>query len=85
MKGTKMVHTRAMDLTPPRMTEAVSMQMAMPMIQVGMPNVSLASREMELACTVQPMPNEANAVKTAKRTASHFMPNPRSKAYIGPP
>ena len=73
MMGTKMVHTRAMDLTPPRMTEAVSMQMAMPISQVGMPNVSLASREMELACTVHPIPKEAKAVKTAKRMASHFM------------
>ena len=85
MKGTSTVHTRAMAFTPPRMTEAVSTQTKMPMIHVGMPNVSLASRAIELACTVQPMPKEASAVKTAKITASHFMPRPRSKAYIGPP
>ena len=80
-----MVHTRAMALTPPRMTQAASKQTKMPTIHVGMPKVSLASKAIELACTVQPMPNDARAVKVANRMASHFMPNPRSKAYIGPP
>ena len=56
-----------------------------PTIHVGMPNVSWVSKAMEVACTVQPMPNDANAVNTAKSTASHFMPSPRSRAYIGPP
>ena len=85
MKGTSTMHTRAMAFTPPRMTEAVSTQTNTPTTQVGMPKVSLASRAMELACTVQPIPNEAKAVNTAKSRASHFMPSPRSKAYIGPP
>ena len=48
MNGTKMVHTRAMALTPPRMTEPVSKQIQMPTTHVGMPKVSLASRAMEL-------------------------------------
>ena len=85
MKGTSTVQTRAMAFTPPRMTAAVSTHTTMPTIHVGMPNVSLVSRAMLLACTVQPMPNDARAVKTAKSTASHFMPSPRSSAYIGPP
>ena len=41
--------------------------------------------EMALACTVLPMPNDASAVNRANSTASHFQPNPRSRAYIGPP
>ena len=64
---------------------AVSTQTKMPTAHVGTPKVSLARRAMLLACTVQPMPNDASAVKTAKRMASHFMFKPRSRAYIGPP
>ena len=41
--------------------------------------------DMAFACTVLPMPKEARAVKAAKSMASHFQPNPRSRAYIGPP
>ena len=40
---------------------------------------------MAFACTVLPMPNDAKAVKMAKRIANHFHPKPRSSAYIGPP
>ena len=40
---------------------------------------------MAFACTVLPIPNEAIAVKKAKSTAIFFHPNPRSRAYIGPP
>ena len=85
MNGTKMVQTRAMDFTPPMMTRAVSEQTNRPAIHVGMPNVSFAKRAMELACTVQPMPKLASAVKMAKASANHFMPRPSSRAYIGPP
>ena len=85
MKGTRMVQTRAMDFTPPMMTSAVNMQMNTPTIQVGMPKVSFAKRAIELACTVQPMPKLARAVKMAKVRASHFMPRPSSRAYMGPP
>ena len=85
MKGTKTVHTRAMALTPPKMTQAAKTQTKIPTIHVGIPNVSLANRAIEFACTVQPMPNDAKAVKVANRIASHFMPKPRSRAYIGPP
>ena len=74
-----------MALTPPNMTQAVKMQTKIPTIHVGMSNVSLANKAIEFACTVQPMPNDANAVKTANRMASHFIPKPRPKAYIGPP
>ena len=31
------------------------------------------------------MPKEARVAKMAKSTASHFQPNPFSRAYIGPP
>ena len=40
---------------------------------------------MAFACTVLPIPKEAQAVKMAKSTASHFQPKPYSRAYIGPP
>ena len=80
-----MVHTRAIILTPPRMTTAASRLTTRPTIHCGMPNVSFESSAMEFACTVQPMPNEARAVETAKKRASRFMPSPRSRAYIGPP
>ena len=36
-------------------------------------------------CTVQPAPKVASTAKTAKRTASHLMPRPRSIVYMGPP
>ena len=85
MKGTSTVQTRAMERTPPRMTEAVSRHTSKPMSARGMPKVSWARKAMLLACTMQPMPKEANAVKTAKRIPSHFIPKPRSKAYMGPP
>ena len=85
MKGTSTVHTLAMAFTPPKITKAVSRQTVKPIIQAGTPNVSCASRAIELACTVQPIPNEAKAVKMANRMPNHFMPKPRSKAYIGPP
>ena len=80
-----MVHTRAMAFTPPMMTEAARIHTKSPTAQSGTPNVLLANRAMELACTVHPIPNDASAVNTAKRIASHFMFRPRSKAYIGPP
>ena len=85
MMGTKMVQTRAMDFTPPMMTRAVMAQRDRPMIHVGMPKVLYARSAMELACTVQPMPKLARAVKTANASASHFMPRPSSRAYMGPP
>ena len=85
MKGTSIIHTVAIDRTPPKMTQAVSTHTNRPTAHVGTPKVSLASNAIELAWTVQPMPNDAKAVKTAKNSASHFMPKPRSKAYIGPP
>ena len=40
---------------------------------------------MALACTVQPIPKAANAVKTANKTPAHLAFKPYSKAYIGPP
>ena len=40
---------------------------------------------MAFACTVLPIPKEAIAVKKANITAIFFHPNPRSRAYIGPP
>ena len=40
---------------------------------------------MALACTVLPMPKAAQAVNTAKSTASHLRCSPRSRAYMGPP
>ena len=85
MNGTNIIQTWAMVLMPPKVTEAVSILMAMPTIHVGTPKVSLASSAIEFACTVQPMPNDARAVKTANMMASHFMFRPRSRAYIGPP
>ena len=50
-----------------------------------MPYDSCATVAMAFACTVLPMPKAASAVNSAKRTASHFQPSPRSRAYIGPP
>ena len=85
MKGTRKVQTRAMDFTPPMMTNAVRMQMRSPTNDVDAPKVSWASSAMELACTVHPMPKLASAVKTAKSSANHFIPSPCSRTYMGPP
>ena len=59
MKGTSSSQTRAMDLTPPRITIAVMTVVNRPVAQRGMPSVSLARVEMELACTMLPMPKAA--------------------------
>ena len=43
------------------------------------------NEEMAFDCTVFPMPKAAIAVKMQNMTASHFIFNPLSRAYIGPP
>ena len=85
MKGTSSSHTRAMTFSPPMTTTPVISAWTMPVTWTLTPNCDAASVEIELACTMLPMPNEANTVKSANSTASHFMPRPRSSAYIGPP
>ena len=85
MMGTRNPHARAMAFTPPMTTVAVSAHATAPTILSGMPHVSLANSAIELACTVEPIPNDARTVKMAKSTPSHFMFRPRSRAYIGPP
>src|SRR5574344_1705739 len=85
MKGTSMLQTLAMLLTPPRMTAAVRRQMMRPVIHVGTPHDVNANVEMALACTVFPMPKDAMVVNMANNVAIHFQPSPFSRAYIGPP
>ena len=85
MNGTNAPHTRAMLRTPPSTTAATRAHVTPPTSQGEMLNVLLVMEAMALACTVLPMPNDATAVKMAKSTASHLRPNPRSRAYMGPP
>jgi len=85
MNGTSFSHTRAIDRTPPRITEAVITVIIAPVIQGERFKVSFINPEIELACTMLPIPNAATAVKNANTTASHLFFIPRSITYIGPP
>ena len=85
MNGTSSSQTRAMTFRPPSTTAAVMAAWMTPVRWTLIPNWEAASVEIELACTMLPMPNEANTVNSANSTPSHFMPRPRSRAYIGPP
>src|SRR5258705_11227515 len=85
MNGTSASHARAMDWMPPGITTAVSTVMMTPDTHGDTCQVSLTIAEIEFACTMQPMPKAATAVREAKITPSHFARRPRSSTYIGPP
>ena len=92
IKGTSASHTLAMAFTPKMITSATSTETTRPVIWVEMPVYPSPSRPgwarrdaMALDCTEFPIPNAAIPVKTQKSTASHFIFNPLSRAYIGPP
>ena len=85
MKGTSFSHTRLITLTPPRITTAVSRVITRPLAHTGTPKVVCTTSLMAWLCTVLPAPRVANTVNTAKITASHFQPRPRSMVYMGPP
>src|SRR6266567_2557234 len=68
MKGTSFSHTCAIDLMPPRMTTAVQAVITMPVIHGLTPKVSTTIAEIELACTMLPMPKAAIAVRVANTT-----------------
>ena len=74
-----------MDFIPPRMTKAVRAAIATPVSQTDRPKDSCSIWEMELACTMLPMPKAATAVKKAKTRPSQRALRPRSSTYIGPP
>src|SRR5699024_10480358 len=85
MNGTSFSHTLAMDLMPPKITNAVSTATTTPMIHGSIPRFVLHTSAMALTCVAQPMPKEANPANTAKMMPSHFMWSPRSSAYMAPP
>ena len=91
MKGTNAVQMRPMLFTPPKITAPTNRAINTPtaMRAVVGSNQSAATRQMfsliALACTALPMPNAAIAVNRLNNTASHFMPSPFSRAYMGPP
>ena len=85
MNGTSLSHTLAIDWMPPRITIAVRTVITAPVHQGETCRVSWTIEEIELACTMQPMPKAATAVSAAKTTPSQRWPRPRSSTYIGPP
>ena len=85
MKGTNIPHTFEIVFTPPRITAAPRIVTMAPVMYGDIPYWFSTREDIALACTVLPIPKEANAAKIAKRMASHFQPNPFSNAYIGPP
>ena len=85
MNGTSHSQTRAIERTPPRITTAVSAVSTRPVQTGATPAVCSSSVAIELACTMQPIPKAATAVRTAKTSPSQRAPSPRSRAYIGPP
>lgn len=78
MKGTRRSVTEASRLMPPRMTTPARVATAMPTASGERPKEEASAPEMELAWVMLPMPKEAAAQKTAKRTASQRQPSPRS-------
>ena len=95
MKGTIFSQRLEIAETPPKMGIAERTTMMMPMIQGSISTpAEVMMPVMELACTAQPMPRAANAVKMAKAAAPSFahqgvVPSSRTKArrqaYIAPP
>src|SRR6185503_11645651 len=85
MNGTSASQTFAMDWMPPRITTAVRTVMMAPDTQGDTCQVSLTMAAIEFACTMQPMPKAATAVRQAKIMPSHFACRPRSSTYMGPP
>ena len=71
--------------TPPMITAAARSISTAPLTSVLIPYEACMIVEMALACTVQPVPNAAMAVKTANKTPILRHPKPRSNVYIGPP
>src|SRR5512133_4927 len=84
MNGTRNSQTFAMDVIPPRITNAGSTAITGPVIHGAMWKVSFTIDEMEFAWTMFPMPNAEIVVRMAKMTPSHFCFIFRSRTYIGP-
>ena len=85
MNGTSHSHTLAIDFKPPITTMAVKTASTTPVTCTFTPKVLAARVEIEFACTMFPIPNDATTVSSAKSIPSHFKPRPFSSAYIGPP
>ena len=94
MTGTSFSQTRETLLRPPRMTKATRIVTTRPMTHVGMlspskSEVAVMAPASEFDCTEAPMPKEAMAVNSAKRTARSLprplFLKPRSRAYMAPP
>ena len=79
MNGTKIPTTFPIDLTPPKMTNAVTAIMTIPVTTIGMLNELFKARLIEFVWTPFPIPKAATDAKTANKTPSHFFFKPCSK------
>ena len=79
MTGTKMPTTFPIDLTPPRMTNAVKTIMPIPVAIIGTPNDVFKARLIEFVWTPLPIPNAAIDANKANVIPSHRFFNPCSK------
>ena len=70
---------------PPKITSAVKAATAIPINAGEIFRFSLHTVAIALTWVAHPIPKEANPPKKAKSSASHFICNPRSSAYIAPP
>ena len=94
MNGTRASHTLVSHLMPPKMTSDTSTTSTRPTTHWGTPGrFSTMTSLTALACTAEPMPNDASAARAAKAmapTLAHqgvvpFFLKARSQAYMAPP
>ena len=85
MNGVTMEATRAMRLTPPKMTRPRMTARAMPEVRGETGKAFLMADETPFDWTVVRKKPQARTVMAANVTPSHFLPSPCSMKLKGPP
>ena len=87
MKGTILPATAPMRRTPPSSTATHRPTRIRPHSHAGRPKVPEMLSVMALACTMPPVPIQAQMPNTAKQVPSHihFLPRPFLMKYMAPP
>ena len=79
MIGTNKAVTLPILLIPPKITSAINIVKTKPVTHVGTLNDDSIDVEIELDCTMLPIPNAAIAPNNANRIPSHLAFSPCSK------
>ena len=83
--GTSLLAIKAILLIPPMITSHKRIAKIRPVANLGIVNVDSITLAMLLICGIFPEPRAVIIIKAEKVIANHFIFNPSSMKYIGPP